>query len=151
MRRFSEGFLRVADVPGSEVLALAFAFAIASILGVLFLILHFEYRFRGFFRRVRLSWLQALAAALAAGIAAYMTLHVVGPITLASTLLTVCMRGVAAGIVGIVCAALVYALLNNREYLEIIALLKTRLQFFGKRAPALAPDVVAAAEEHIAP
>lgn len=149
IRRFSEESLRVAGVPGSEVLALAFAFAIASILGVLFLIVHFEYRFRGFLRRVTLSWLQALAASIAAGIAAYMTLHIIGPITLSSTLLTVFTRGFTAGVVGICTAALMYAMLGTREYQETLATIKARV--YGKRAAPLAPDVVTATEEQVVP
>ena len=149
VREFSENFLRVADVPGSEVLALAFAFAIASILGALFLVLHFEYRFRGFVRKVALSWLQALAAALGAGIAAYMTLHVIGPITLSSTLLTVFTRGFTAGVIGLCTATLLYAMLGTREYYETVAAIKARV--YGRRAAPLAPDVVTATEEQITP
>ena len=151
VRVAAEGLLRVVDVPGSHVLGLAFAYAFAAILGTVVLLVHFEYRFRGFLRHVGLSWLQALCAAIGAGIAAYAVLHVVGPITLSSTLLTVFVRGFAAGVVGLCAGAAVYAILGNREFEETIATIKNRIPY-GKRAAAtLRPDVVAATEEQVVP
>src|SRR5207253_62832 len=51
--------LRVEDVPGSGVLALAFAYSFVSILGAILLIAHFEHRFKGFFRQVSLTFVQS--------------------------------------------------------------------------------------------
>lgn len=152
VRVVAEGLLRVVDVPGSDVLALAFAYAFAAILGTAVLVAHFEYRFRGFLGQVYLSWLQALFSAIGAGIAAYAVLHVVGPITLSSTLLTVFIRGSSAGIAGLGVAAALYAILGNREFEETMTAIKNRIPGYGKRAAAtLRPDVVAAAEEQVVP
>ena len=151
VRMFMEDMLRVADVPGVNVLGLAFAYALGAILGAVILIGHFEYRYRGFLRKIGNGFLQAAVAALAAGLGAYAMLHIVGPITLSSTLLTVFTRGTMGGVAGIVCAGIAYAILRNREFLEIVTMLKTRLPLFGKRTPALEPTTAAAAEEQIAP
>ena len=134
--------LRVADVPGIGVLALAFAYTFVSILGLLALLIHFEHRFGGFMRGVLLSWGQSLLASVAAGVAAYAALIIAGPITTSSTLLTVFLRGAAGGAAGIVVCALVYALLGNREFAETASALHGRV-----RRGKLPPSVVPAAEE----
>jgi hypothetical protein len=49
----TRALLRVEDVPGSGVLALGIGFAIASVVSTIVLLVHFEYRYRGFFRRIQ--------------------------------------------------------------------------------------------------
>lgn len=142
VREGAQGFLRVTDVPGSSVLGLAFAYALISILGTLALALHFEHRFRGFFRQVLPSWGQSAIASAVCGAGGYLALTIAGPITLSSTVLTVFLRGFAGGMVGIVLGAFAYALLGNREYRETLEAVRGRI-----RRTALSPSVVAAAEE----
>ena len=141
--------LRVVDVPGVSVLALAFAYALSSIGGVIVLLIHFESRFRGFFREIQSSILHATLAAGSAAVAAYLVLQATGPITLASTVLTVFLHGFAAGIGGILAAGLVYWLLKSPEYMETLVAMKSRIPSLRKRAEELPPDIVAASEEHI--
>lgn len=135
--------LRVGDVPGTSVLALAFAYAIVSILGTIALIIHFEHRFAGFLRQVLPSWGQSLLASIACGLGAYVVLQFVGPITLSSTVLTVFVRGFVAGVVGIAACTATYHSVGNREHSETLETIRGRIQ----RAP-LSPSLVAAAEEH---
>ncbi len=116
-----ERILRVEDVPGSAILALAFAYALVSILGTFALVAHFEYRFRGFFAQVSQAFSQSLFAAFCAGAAAYGVLTLVGPLTFASTTASVLTRGFVAGVIGIIVAALAYTLVRNREWGEIVA------------------------------
>jgi len=141
--------LRVADVPGVSVLALAFAYALSSIGGVIVLLIHFEHRFQGFFREIRSAILHATLAAGSAALAAYLVLQATGPITLASTVLTVFLHGFAAGIGGILAAGFVYWLLNGKEYTETLVAMKSRIPSLRKRAEELPPEIVAASEEHI--
>ncbi len=141
---FVQALLRVADVPGSSVLALAFAYAGVSMLGTVVLTIHFESRFGGFFRRVWRSWTESLLAALAAGGVAYLVLIAMGPITLVSTTLTVFARGFAAGVCGIIVAGLTYALLGSREFAEIVEAVRGRLA--GIRVPVPESAVVSAEE-----
>ena len=133
-------------VPGTGVLALAFAYAFVAILGTIALLIHFEHRFRGFSRHVLFSWGQSLLAALATAAGAYLMLNVMEPIELSSTLLTVFARGLAGGLAGIVAGALAYALLGSREYKETIEAIRGKI----RRTP-LSPSVVAAAEEQAVP
>ncbi len=143
---FASAILRVSEVPGTSVLALAFAYTLVSIIGTVALLWHFEYRFAGFLKLVWRGWGESLLASVTCGAVAYATLVAVGPITLSSTVLTVFLRGLAGGIAGIVACTLIYALLGNREYRETTAALHGRL-----RRVSLAPTIVAAAEEHPIP
>lgn len=122
-----ERIMRLEDVPGSSVLALPLAYAIASLLATSVLIFVFERKYAGFFSRIAPALWQGTLAACAAGSAAYMALFMLGPLTLSPTLLSVFLRGSAGGVAGILAAALVYALLRNREFMETIAVVQNRL------------------------
>ncbi len=124
---FTQVLLRVVDVPGSRVLALAFSYAFVAIAGMLALVLHFERRFRGFITHSIRSWGESAVAAGASGLAAYVILELVGPIGFASTTLSVFTRGFVAGAGGVLAAALVYSLMGNREYRETAASIRGRL------------------------
>ncbi len=123
--------LRIQDISGSSVLALAFAYSSVAIVGTLVILLHFERRFGGFFSRVARGWAESLVAAFAAGFGAYGALVILGPLTLASTTLSVLTRGFAAGLTGCIVAALAYYLLRNREYRETVAALRTKVRPLG--------------------
>ncbi len=136
--------LRVVDVPGSTVVALAFASTSVSILGTIVLLFHFERRFTGFLQRVWRAWIESALAALGAGCAAYAVLVAIGPITLASTTLAIFTRGFVAGLFGIIVAGLVYALLGSREFAEIIEVVRGRL---GGISIPIPQSVVVSSEE----
>ena len=139
-----QALLRVVDVPGASVLVLAFVYTAVSIIGTIALMGHFEHRFAGFFSHVRTSWVHSVIAALGAGISAYAVLGAVGPIMFASTTLSVFTRGFAAGISGIIVAALVYSALGNREYKEIVESIRGYLAGLWIQTPEV---VVVSAEE----
>lgn len=141
---WTKTLLRVADVPGASVLALAFAYSLTAILGALALAIHFERRFGGFFARVRRSWSESLLAALAAGTSAYLVLQLVGPMTLTSTTLSVFTRGFAGGVAGCIVCALVFRFLGSVEYDEILAGVRARL---WRGRAELSPEAIASAEE----
>lgn len=135
--------LRVTDVPGATVLALSFTYALVSIIGTVALIWHFEHRFGGFIKQVYRSWGQSLVAAIGCAAAAYLALSAIGPITFSSTVLTVLLRGLVAGVAGIVVCVVVYALLGSREYAENLAAIQARLW----RKHSLEIEPVVAAED----
>ena len=142
--KLAQGLLRVVDVPGSTVLALAFASTSISILGSLVLIVHFERRFSGFLTLVWRAWAQSAVAAFLAGCATYGVLIAIGPITLASTTLSVFARGFVAGAFGIIVAGLAYALLGSREFAEITEVIRGRVR--GVSIP-IPQSVVVSSEE----
>ncbi|MBI4133772.1 hypothetical protein HY478_04100 [Candidatus Uhrbacteria bacterium] len=135
--------MRLEGVSGSSVIVLGFSYAAISILSTLMLLGHFEWRFPGLIARILEALWQAILAALAAALASYGVLVLVGPLTLSSTLLSVFLRGFAAGLVGLSTAAIVYALLQNREFAETVA--GIRAKFWKEPAPPLQP--IASAEE----
>ncbi len=120
--------LRIEDIGGTRVLALAFAYAFVTIIGAAILVLHFEQRFGGFLRQVGRSWTESVVAALYAGVAAYAVLYLFSPITFASTTLSVLTRGFVAGAVGAIVAALAYYLFGNRELKETFSSLTNRVR-----------------------
>lgn len=141
---FTQEILRVAGVPGSNVLALMFAYSLIAIIAAFALVLHFEHRFPGFLAQVRRSWTQSALAAISGGAGAYLVLELVGPVTLASTTLSVFTRGFAAGLAGGIVSALVLRFLGNREYEETVVGLRSRL---WRGSSGLGSTVVASAEE----
>lgn len=124
--RFAEELLRVADVPGVEVLALPAAFAGGTLLTTMLLITLFERSFGGFVAGVGRVFWESLTATGIAGVAAYATLNVLGGISEATTLSTVVLHGASAGIVGLLAAVITYALLGSREFAEVYVTLAKR-------------------------
>ncbi|OGG59867.1 hypothetical protein A2765_04765 [Candidatus Kaiserbacteria bacterium RIFCSPHIGHO2_01_FULL_56_24] len=124
---FLEALLRVEDLVGTDVLMLAFAYSVASIIGVFILVMYFQIRFGTFFGEIGASWWESLTAALASGAATYATLHVIGDITLATTLLSIVTKAAAAGLIGCLAAALVYYVLGSREFAENSLALRRRI------------------------
>lgn len=122
-----QAVMRLEEVPGVSVLALALAYALVSIGTVISLTIMFELKFNGFVARVWVSLAHGLCAALAGLLAAYGMLALIGPLTLTSTFLSVFTRGAAAAVVGILGAGIVYALLNNREFWETVTSLRGKL------------------------
>lgn len=124
---FLEVLLRVEDLVGTQILMLPLAYALASIASALALVIYFQRRFGTFFAEIGRTFGESLAAAFGAGAAAYATLHIIGDITLASTLLEVVVKGGAAGLIGCMAAMLVYFVLGSREYAENALALRRRI------------------------
>lgn len=138
-----EDILRISDVPGANMVALAFAYSAVAILSTLVLTVHFERKFRGFVALTGRGFIESCIAGLAAGIGAYVVLVLLGPITLASTTLSVLLHGIAGGIIGLMCAAATYYALGNQEYAETIEAAHQRVFVRPRREPT----TVVSAEE----
>lgn len=132
-----ESLLRVPDVPGTMVLALALAFATASLVGTFVLALLFEYSFRGFIAKVWGSLLESLLAAFAGGLCTYLGLTFIGIIANTTSSFAVFMTGLGGGLCGIAGVALTYYLLGSREFGETFTAIRARLW----RSAAVGPDV----------
>lgn len=143
---FLEVLLRVEEIPGSHVLALALSYTISTVIGTIFLIFHFERRFTGFVSKIKRSLAQSMVAAFAAGITAYAALFLIGPLTLSSTLLSVFIRGFSAGVLGLIAAGIAFALLKNPEYVQTVRAVRARL-WKGTVKSGSGVTLVASAEE----
>lgn len=124
---FLEALLRIDNLVGTDVVMLAFAFSVASIVGAFLLIISIEWHFGNFLSQIKRSFRESLTAAFAAGIAAYFVLQGIGDITLASTLASVLLKALVAGGAGIGAAACTYYLLGSREYAENALALRRRI------------------------
>jgi putative peptidoglycan lipid II flippase len=144
-RHIVEVFMRVEDLPGSSVLALPAAYAIASIVGAIAMVAHFEYRFGGFVRRVQRSFWESLVAAIAGGYGTHIFLDLVSSFDVSSTVLSIFGQGFAAGVFGLTVICLVYYILGNREYAEVYTSAHSRL--WRKGVPAV--TAAAPAEESV--
>jgi putative peptidoglycan lipid II flippase len=142
--RFIEGLLRVSDVPGTQMLVLAFSYASMSIAGSAMLCIHFEYRFRGFFARTWRVYGESLFAAVVGGLGAYLVLSLFSPVVSTTTTLKVFLLGLGGGLAGLALALLAYAALGSREYQETLASVRARL---WRRVEAEGVTLVSSAEE----
>lgn len=127
LREGAETFLRVTDLSGSAVLALAGAYAIATSVGVLGVIIHFETVFAGYFAQIWRGIGESSLAGIAAGLSSYVFLELVSSFNVPSTTLSLFVQGAAAGVFGILMASLTYMVLGSREYAETYASLHARL------------------------
>ncbi|HVB19855.1 MAG TPA: lipid II flippase MurJ [Candidatus Paceibacterota bacterium] len=109
-------FLKVSDVPGTDVLLLA----LANILGQFFLVFLSLYALRsvapGLGRTLVRPTIDGCIAALAGGVAAYVTLSFEGGIAPLTTLLAVLTQGFVAGIAGLAASALALYIVENEEF-----------------------------------
>lgn len=124
---FIQAFLRVQNVVGSNVLALALAYSVSSLIGAGILALYFAGNMGRFFGEIGRSAGEAFAAACAAGFVSYAVLNIIGDLTLSTTLGGILLKGGAAGFIGCAAAALTYWILGNREFAENIAALRRRI------------------------
>jgi len=138
-------FLRLEDVQGSLVVVLALSYSLAVTLGVYALVIHFEFRFGRFVSKIRRTLWQSSVAACAAALASYGALVLLGPLTLASTLASVFLKGLAGGLLGVVAAAFVYFILRNQEFFENFETVRRKLWREVKDEEA--PIVVSSAED----
>src|SRR3989338_797388 len=143
---FLQALMRLENVSGSEMLALAIAYALAALLGTIILAICFEHRFAGFFAQIKRSLAEGVVASFAGGVSAYAMLSLTSPFTLTSTLASVFVKGLAGGLTGIMVSAFVYALLKNREFTETVAEVRGRLWRGSIKAEG-GTSIVASAEE----
>ena len=125
--RLVGAIMRVDDISGTQVLALAFAYALVSIVGTLLLALHFETQFRGFFAQTRRAFAESCAAAILGGAGAYVALSLFGPLFPSTETLSVFCLGFIGGVFGIIVIALTYHVLGSREYKETFASIRAKL------------------------
>lgn len=119
--------MRVEDIAGAQVLALALAYALSAIVGTIILAIHFERQFGGFFSQTSRAFSESWAAALLGGAGAYVALALVGPFFPSTETLSVFTQGLIGGVCGLSVAALTYHLLGSQEYKETFASIRAKL------------------------
>ncbi|MBY0309994.1 hypothetical protein K2Q16_02530 [Patescibacteria group bacterium] len=140
----SEGFrtrletlLRLSDVPGTEVLTLSLAFTLGVWAETIILLILF---IRGFEVQLGALWrqtLQAVCAALAGALAAYVTLNFIVDGVNQETFIGIFLQGAVAGTVGLIAVILAYIAVGSRELNELYRSFKTKLF----KSDVIAPQV----------
>lgn len=108
--------LRVSNIPGTEILLLAFAATLGQIFLAILSLLALRSVAPGLARMLARPLVDGLAAAFVGGGAAYATLALEGGIAPLSSLAAVFTQGFVAGIVGLAVAALTLFFMKNEEF-----------------------------------
>ena len=134
-RYFLEALLRVEDISGTEVLVLAGAYSLGSIVNALLLWWMFERDFQANPLTVSAGTLwQSFSASVITGAAAYVSLGVFDGIFDITTLVGIFLQGLSAGAVGILVGIGVLLLLKSEELGGIATSLRHR---FWKAQPII--------------
>lgn len=132
--------LRLDNVAGTEVLVLAFGFIIGIIFEMILLLI-FSGRYFGIsWRPLRKQTVEALCAAVVAGISAYVTLIFIVDGINQGTFIGILIQGIIACIVGVVGAILTYYVFDSQELKEITHSFKSKLlktNVIGPQSPNL--------------
>ena len=138
-------YLKVADVPGANILLIALAATIGQIFLAILSLLALRSVSPGLARTLSRPLIDGSLAALAGGAAAYGTLVLEGGIAPLTTLVSVFLQGFVAGIVGLAAAALALYIVENEEFMIVAGALGKLVQ--GERSAVLSPS----AEEPLQP
>ncbi len=123
-KHFMEVLFRVADVPGSEILLIAFGATLGQlVMGVVAFITLKEIA-PGVSAALVRPLFEGLGAAILGGSAAYGVLAFMGNIAPLTSLAFVFAQGAVAGMVGLIVSAAVLVLLENKEFRDLYASLR---------------------------
>ncbi len=125
-RYFIESLLKVADIPGTEVLMLPLAYSVGTIFNFILYWFFVKRDFMGGESFIAKTFFQSLGASFFLGATAYASLNVLSPIFGTTTFLGVFLQGFISGILGISAAISVLYLLKNEELKDITKVLKTK-------------------------
>ncbi|MEK9160854.1 MAG: lipid II flippase MurJ [Patescibacteria group bacterium] len=123
-RDFIEALMRVEGVQGSDILFIAFGAMLGYILMGIVALVTLRTVAPGVAGSLVRPIMEGTGAAIVGGTVAYWTLALMGNIAPLSTLASVLAQGLTAGIVGVVAAAGVLFLLENKEFKDICTSLK---------------------------
>lgn len=118
-RYFVEAMLRVEDVPGTLVLFIALGATLGQLVMAAIALMTLGSVAPGVARSLMRPALEGIAAAVIGGAAAYGALTFMGNIAPLTTLFAVLAQGLAAGMVGLIAAASVLILLENKEFRDV--------------------------------
>jgi putative peptidoglycan lipid II flippase len=127
LQAYLNDLLRLKDVFGAEVLVLALAFIVGQFLQLIILLMLSVRTFAISYRP--LVWLctEAMLAAFAGGLAAYVTLEFLVEGINQETFVGIFIQGVAAGVMGIIAIILTYLVTGAPELREIYRSFQTKL------------------------
>ncbi|TAL49535.1 hypothetical protein EPN83_00075 [Patescibacteria group bacterium] len=135
-RYFLESLLKVADLPGTVVLALPLGFTLGSILEGVLIWRLFAKRTPGFSNPVIQSFFQNTGAAIVGGFAIYLALRIFDNIFSLERFWGVFFQAALSALVGLAVWMIVLRVLRNQEQREVWQVLHKRFW----KAPVIGPD-----------
>ena len=127
IRETIEGLFRLSGVIGTEVLLLAIAFIIGTMVEMVLLIIFTKRQFGLIWSSLNRQVFEATTAALAAGITAYATLNFIVDGIDQEVFIGILLQGMVAGAVGVGSALLVYYVMKSKELHEIYSSFRIRI------------------------
>ncbi|USN87617.1 MAG: hypothetical protein H6779_04380 [Candidatus Nomurabacteria bacterium] len=127
MRSTLESLFRLDGVSGTEVFVLALAFVVGVMLEMVILVIVATYKFKLKWQGIGKKLVEAVLAALAAGLSAYATLVFIVDGINQETFIGILLQGLIAGMVGVLSAVLVYRILRSEELDEACRSLHAKL------------------------
>lgn len=140
-------FLKVSDVPGTTILLVALAATLGQVFLALLSLTALHSVSPNLARPLLRPLVDGSVAALAGGAAAYAMLVLEGGIAPLTTLMSVFIQGLMAGIVGLAASAFALYLTENEEFRIVVGALDRLIKTHTGRSALLAPS----AEEPIQP
>jgi len=119
-RFFIEDLLKVGGQVGTSVLVLALAYSIGVILNTIFHWVSFERSYPGFTRPVLSTLYHSFAASIVMGYASYLSLQIFASIFPMYKVWGVFLQGFCSAMIGLIVLVLVYKILENKEFSEVI-------------------------------
>ena len=135
-RYFMESLLKVADIPGTEVLMLPLAYSIGTILNFILQWVSIKKDFMKNEEFIGKSFFQSLGASFFIGFVSYLSLNALSPIFGTTTFFGVFLQGFISGILGISIGVVILYLLKNEELRDLINTLRTKFWKVKVIAPA---------------
>lgn len=138
LRYFVEDLLRISDVPGTNVVMVAFAYSLGLIVNASIFWMLFRRDFGGHMPRqvLKTIW-HASASSILAASAAYLVLSATESVFDLSIARDVFFQGAVAGVAALIVWTGVLLILKNPEFAELVATIRAR---FWQRAAAIAPE-----------
>lgn len=127
-KNFVESLLRVGDVPGTDVLMLAFGYALGAIAECAVGFKYFGNDFAVSPSQLSRLFFESSSAAILGGAVSYLVLSFFGAVQNAHTTMALVTQGTVAGTIGLITTAGVLFLLKNREFLEAYTTLVRRFK-----------------------
>lgn len=124
---FINGFFRLNNVLGSEVLVLAFAFTLGQILQVVALLLISRKSFGISYKSLVKLFFQSCLAGFIGAVSSYVTLAFVVDGINQETFIGISLQAITAGIIGLFVVVLTYRATNSKELQEIYSSFYSRL------------------------
>lgn len=118
---------RLTEVAGAEVLLLAFAFVVGTIVEAVLLLIFASRQFELPVASLRHQLWQASAAAVVAGVSAYVTLSFIVDGINQETFIGISLQGAVAGLMGITGAVITYYAVGSQELAEMYVSFRARL------------------------